>query len=79
MSNDPEFYCDAQCKYNVLTVAYTKDDKIEMTAGGISRVFELEDFGVAFLLEGLSCAELRCPIMSQKLVDGKMVAAEEAS
>lgn len=79
VSNNPEFYCDALCQFQALRVYYTKDDKIEMTAGGVSRVFDLERFGENFLLSGLSCPVTRCQIMSQKLVDGKMVASEEAS
>ena len=45
----------------------------------MSRVFEIEDFGEAFLLTGLSCPIARCKISSQRLVDGKMVASAEAS
>lgn len=50
-----------------------------MTAAGKSRVFDLDQFGEKFLFDGLSCPIAKCPITSQKLVDGKMVASEEAS
>ena len=50
-----------------------------MAAGGESRVFGLDEFGTAFELSGLSCPIDRCQIMSQRLVDGQMVASEEAS
>ena len=77
--NNPEYYCDAQCQFEALRVYQTKDDKIELTSAGVSRVFDLSEFGESFLLAEGSCPIVRCQIMSQKLVGGKMVASEEAS
>ena len=50
-----------------------------MVSAGVSRVFDLSEFGESFLLAEGSCPIVRCQIMSQKLVNGKMVASEEAS
>ena len=80
VATNPEFYCDAQCEYQSLKVYLTNDGKIELKAGGVSRVFDVSDFGEAFLLDALpDCPIARCKITSQKLVDGKMVASAEAS
>ena len=79
MPNEPTFFCDAQCSLEALKAFFTKDGKIELNSAGRSRVFEKEDFGEALYLDGLACPIQRCQIMSQRLVDGRMVASEEAS
>lgn len=50
-----------------------------MEANGVNRVFATDDFGDKFFFAGMTCPIKRCSIMSQKLVDGKMVASAEAS
>ncbi len=79
VESSPVFYCDADCQFEALKVFYTKDDKIEMESAGRSRTFNQEDFGENFFFAGMSCPLRRCQIMSQKFLDGKMVASAEAS